>query len=77
MKRQPELEQIHRLSVKTLDQVFVTRSPSSALCCQRIPNIGGYTLLHKMLHQTRSVIRQPGRAMTARSGQERNDILVP
>ena len=27
MKRQPELEQIHRLSVKILDQVFVVLSP--------------------------------------------------
>jgi hypothetical protein len=26
MKRQPELEQIHRLSVKTLGQVFVARA---------------------------------------------------
>ncbi len=41
MKRQPELEQIHRLSVKTLDQVFVARAPSSAFCCQPLPNMGG------------------------------------
>ena len=32
MKRQPELEQIHRLSVKTLDQVFVARALEGLGC---------------------------------------------
>ncbi len=32
MKRQPELEQIHRLSVKTLDQVFITRAQEGLGC---------------------------------------------
>jgi hypothetical protein len=32
MKRQPELEQIHRLSVKTLDQVFIVRAQEGLGC---------------------------------------------
>ena len=32
MKRQPELEQIHRLSVKSLDQVFVARAQEGLGC---------------------------------------------
>lgn len=32
MKRQPELEQIHRLSVKTLDQVFIARAQEGLGC---------------------------------------------
>jgi len=32
MKRQSELEQIHRLSVKTLDQVFVARAQEGLGC---------------------------------------------
>jgi hypothetical protein len=32
MKRQPELEQMHRLSVKTLDQVFVARAQEGLGC---------------------------------------------
>ena len=32
MKRQPELEQIHRFSVKTLDQVFVARAQERLGC---------------------------------------------
>jgi hypothetical protein len=32
MKRQPELEQIQRLSVKTLDQVFVARAQEGLGC---------------------------------------------
>jgi len=32
MKRQPEHEQIHRLSVKTLDQVFVAQAQEGRAC---------------------------------------------
>ena len=32
MKRQPQLEQIHRLSVKTLDQVFIARAQEGLGC---------------------------------------------
>ena len=32
MIRQPEIEQLHRLSVKTLDQVFITRVQEGRSC---------------------------------------------
>ena len=32
MIRQPEIEQIQRLSVKTLDQVFITRAQEGLSC---------------------------------------------
>ncbi len=32
MIRQPEIEQLHRLSVKTLDQVFITRAQEGLSC---------------------------------------------
>jgi hypothetical protein len=40
MKRQPELEQIHRLSVKTLDQVFVARAKVGLTLKPELDSVG-------------------------------------